>query len=81
MSSVIPPKAPPRPEITAQPRRNGRQHIDEISIQALASHPELLPRRWVPTPTKSLRPTHKLDCECDKCESFEESISELDFDE
>lgn len=69
------------PEITAQPSRKGRQHVDMISIQALAMHPELLPRRWQPTPTKALRPTHKSDCECDKCEAHEEGISELNFDE
>jgi hypothetical protein len=77
----LPQKKPAPPEITAQPRRRGRQHVDMIEIQALASFPELLPRRWIATPTKSLRPSHKSDCECEKCEASEDNISELNFDE
>jgi hypothetical protein len=76
-----PSKKPTPPEITAQPSRRGRQHRDTISIQSLASFPELLPRRWEATPTKSLRPTHKTACECDKCEASESDISELNFDD
>lgn len=70
-----------RPTVTAQPAKSkGFRSPPDISIQSLASHPELLPKRWCPQPTKSIRPSHDRDCECDKCEASEEDISELNFD-
>lgn len=74
---VSPLKHNPRPPITAQPR----EHIDaphDITIQALASHPELLPRSFFTPTKKSKTKAHEDSCECDRCENASD-IADLDF--
>ncbi len=63
-----------KPSITAQPR----EHIEitaDISIQALAIYPELLPRS--PRPGKKSK-KHEDHCECERCEHAAYT-ADLDF--
>jgi hypothetical protein len=61
------------PTLTAQSTLVSEEYHETIAIQALASHPDLLPLR----PGSKAKP-HEDHCECDACEEGE-GLQELDF--
>lgn len=65
-----------RPTITARSTERAEPSQD-ITIQALAMHPDLLPLDF--KPVKKRKKAHDTACECEECEHGEEDLRELDF--